>query len=168
MLLFSENFQMALQLIILLFCAAVSAQFGETALSYLTSENNEKFLSTTFHQKLSAYSIKRKRPASFITVQFVHIKSLFWSNLGRALEIKHFNCFENLMNEQNDVPILFARPKKVTWFQFWPANWLPDTLGSSVRSSAYRKPAFQPSAFRRLFIGFRPSAEKKPISMEKG
>ena len=33
---------------------------------------------------------------------------------------------------------------------------------------AYRKPAFQPSAFRRLFIGFQPSAEKKPISMEKG
>ena len=32
--------------------------------------------------------------------------------------------------------------------------------------SAYRKPAFQPSAFRRLFIGFQPSAENQPISME--
>ena len=29
--------------------------------------------------------------------------------------------------------------------------------------SAYRKPAFQPSAFRQLFIGFQPSAEKKLI-----
>ena len=29
-------------------------------------------------------------------------------------------------------------------------------------SSAYRKPAFQPSAFRRLFIGFQPSAENQP------
>ena len=28
--------------------------------------------------------------------------------------------------------------------------------------SAYRKPAFQPSAFRRLFIGFQPSAENQP------
>ena len=27
----------------------------------------------------------------------------------------------------------------------------------------YRKPAFQPSAFRQLFIGFQPSAEKKLI-----
>ena len=33
--------------------------------------------------------------------------------------------------------------------------------------SAYRKPAFQPSAFRRLFIGFQPSAENQPVSMEK-
>ena len=33
--------------------------------------------------------------------------------------------------------------------------------------SAYRKPAFQPSAFRRLFIGFQPSAENQPIFMEK-
>ena len=30
--------------------------------------------------------------------------------------------------------------------------------------SAYRKPAFQPSAFRRLFVGFQPSAENQPIS----
>ena len=34
-------------------------------------------------------------------------------------------------------------------------------------TSAYRKPAFQPSAFRRLFIGFQPSAENQLISMEK-
>ena len=32
-----------------------------------------------------------------------------------------------------------------------------------VFTSAYRKPAFQPSAFRQLFIGFQPSAEKKLI-----
>ena len=38
----------------------------------------------------------------------------------------------------------------------------------SVPVSAYRKPAFQPSAFRRLFIGFQPSAENQPVSMEKG
>ena len=37
-----------------------------------------------------------------------------------------------------------------------------ETMGST-----YRKPAFQPSAFRRLFIGFKPSAENQPISMEK-
>ena len=37
----------------------------------------------------------------------------------------------------------------------------------SVLTSAYRKPAFQPSAVRRLFIGFQPSAENQPISMEK-
>ena len=36
-----------------------------------------------------------------------------------------------------------------------------------VSTSAYRKPAFQPSAFRRLFIGFQPSAENQPVSMEK-
>ena len=36
-----------------------------------------------------------------------------------------------------------------------------------IRTSAYRKPAFQPSAFRRLFIGFQPSAENQPVSMEK-
>ena len=34
------------------------------------------------------------------------------------------------------------------------------------QDSAYRKPAFQPWAFRRLFIDFQPSAEKKPISMD--
>ena len=34
-------------------------------------------------------------------------------------------------------------------------------------TSAYRKPAFQPSAFRRLFIGFQPSAENQPVSMNK-
>ena len=34
---------------------------------------------------------------------------------------------------------------------------------SSPQTSAYRKPAFQPSAFRQLFIGFQPSAEKKLI-----
>ena len=33
--------------------------------------------------------------------------------------------------------------------------------------SAYRKPAFQPSAFRWLFIDFQPSAENQPVSMEK-
>ena len=42
----------------------------------------------------------------------------------------------------------------------------PEQL-SSV-GSAYRKLAFQPSAFRRLFIGFQPSAENQLISMEKG
>ena len=31
-----------------------------------------------------------------------------------------------------------------------------------LQGSAYRKPAFQPSAFRRLFIGFQPSAENQP------
>ena len=34
--------------------------------------------------------------------------------------------------------------------------------GIQVTGSAYRKPAFQPSAFRRPFIGFQPSAENQP------
>ena len=40
-------------------------------------------------------------------------------------------------------------------------------VSRGLLSSAYRKPAFQPSAFRRLFIGFQPSAENQPIFMEK-
>ena len=46
----------------------------------------------------------------------------------------------------------------------------PQILGFTQKikvSSAYRKPAFQPSAFRRLFIGFQPSAENQPISTWK-
>ena len=49
--------------------------------------------------------------------------------------------------------------------------WVASNHSISIQrgqGSAYRKPAFQPSAFRRLFIGFQPSAENQPISMEKG
>ena len=39
--------------------------------------------------------------------------------------------------------------------------------GPSTRLvSAYRKPAFQPLAFRWIFIGFQPSAENQPNSMK--
>ena len=45
---------------------------------------------------------------------------------------------------------------------------LQNSSHGKLWGSAYRKSAFQPSAFRRLFIGFQPSAEKKLISMGKG
>ena len=38
----------------------------------------------------------------------------------------------------------------------------------SVKGSAYRKPAFQPSAFRRFFIGFQPSAKNQPPCKKYG
>ena len=53
----------------------------------------------------------------------------------------------------------------VSWDRY--VDYLED-LQLSGESSAYRKPAFQPSTFRRLFIGFQPSAENQPVSMEKG
>ena len=53
-------------------------------------------------------------------------------------------------------------------YQEIEAKDIPSKSENGITVSAYRKPAFQPSAFRRLFIGFQPSAEKKPISMEKG
>ena len=38
----------------------------------------------------------------------------------------------------------------------------PPGVITCVAFSAYRKPAFQPSALRRLFIAFQPSAENQP------
>ena len=69
---------------------------------------------------------------------------------------KLMDKFDHYENKHSDQPSKFVEPRKAARL---------DEKGNV--SSAYRKPAFQPSAFRQLFIGFQPSAENQPISMEK-
>ena len=65
----------------------------------------------------------------------------------------------------------YLSPQKLVQSTYTTLKCSKNTLGNfdlwpCGLCSAYRKPAFLPSAFRRLFIGFQPSAENQPNSMK--
>ena len=119
------------------------------------------------------------------TSAFVFLAGLLWGVLNVAnWQIFQLNCTMDDLSTNSIGIQLIHRPED--WRVDGPKSRVPtDCKDSKIKSyvfllfgqfisivnpsliSAYRKPAFQPSAFRRLFIGFQPSAENQPVSMEK-
>ena len=154
----------------------------KTLLSLLAIKHSDITLAQTFFTKQMSPQIKgvlqtaglKFSPMSFM-ISYTHFLTFFLvSQLYRASSLTGY--LASYIFHLSTIFLLLCLLPRQCCLKDTSKNFSESTLFQvyvtrggyySSPDSAYRKPAFQPSAFRRLFIGFQPSAEKSRFPWEK-